>query len=150
MALISGQDQAFLRDHFQQHLTAPVRIILFTKPDSRLFIPGQPPTYNKETRELLEEVASLSDQITLVNHNLLEEPELAQQYGIERTPAFVLEGAARGKVRFFGIPSGYEFTTLIEDLVDVARGQTDLSEATRAALERLEDDLHIQVFTTPT
>ena len=53
-------------------------------------------------------------------------------------------------MRFFGLPSGYEFATLLEDLVDVSRRRTRLSEATREALERLPEPLHLQVFVTPT
>jgi alkyl hydroperoxide reductase subunit AhpF len=65
-------------------------------------------------------------------------------------PAFVINGAARGKVRFFGIPSGYEFSALIADLVDVSRGTTDLSEETREYLAALTEDVNLKVFTTPT
>jgi hypothetical protein len=55
-----------------------------------------------------------------------------------------------GRVRFFGMPSGYEFSSLIDDVVDVSRGRTRLSEATREALAALATPLHFQVFVTPT
>jgi len=53
-------------------------------------------------------------------------------------------------VRFFGIPSGYEFTSLVEDIVDVSRGQTSLSAQTLELLAKLTEPVHIQVFVTPT
>jgi len=53
-------------------------------------------------------------------------------------------------VRYFGIPAGYEFSTLVEDLIDVSKGTTRLSEKTREILATVDQDLHIQVFVTPT
>jgi alkyl hydroperoxide reductase subunit AhpF len=109
----------------------------------------QPCETCKETEELLAEVAALSDKLVLTVHELQEAREEAASYGIDRVPAFVLKGAARGRVRFFGIPSGYEFSALIADLVDTSKGATDLSEATRAYLASLAEDINIKVFTTP-
>ena len=68
---------------------------------------------------------------------------------IDRVPAFVCKGAARGRVRFFGIPSGYEFSGLIADLVDVSTGTTSLSDETREYLSALTENVNIKVFTTP-
>jgi len=53
-------------------------------------------------------------------------------------------------VRYFGIPAGYELSTLVEDLIDVSKGTTNLSDRTREALATVDQDLHIQVFVTPT
>ncbi|HEV2582228.1 MAG TPA: hypothetical protein VGT44_15335 [Ktedonobacteraceae bacterium] len=53
-------------------------------------------------------------------------------------------------MRFFGIPAGYEFSWLVEDLLDLSTGTTKLSEKTRTALQEIDQDLHIQVFVTPT
>ena len=53
-------------------------------------------------------------------------------------------------MRFFGLPSGYEFATVLEDLIDVSRRQTRLSAATRERLATLPAPLHLQVFVTPT
>jgi alkyl hydroperoxide reductase subunit AhpF len=103
-----------------------------------------------QTQELLEEVAALSDKLKLTVHEISSAREQAFAMGVNRVPAFVFEGAARGRVRFFGIPSGYEFSALIADLVDVSTGATDLSEETREYLSALTDDVNIKVFTTPT
>ena len=53
-------------------------------------------------------------------------------------------------MRYFGIPAGYEFSTLVEDLIDVYKCTTNLSDKTREALATVDQDLHIQVFVTPT
>ena len=103
-----------------------------------------------QTEELLKEVTSLSDKLKLTVHEISSAKEEAFALGINRVPAFVFKGASRGQVRFFGIPSGYEFSALIADLVDVSNGTTDLTEETRKYLSALTEDVNIKVFTTPT
>ena len=57
-----------------------------------------------------EDVASLSDQITLTVHDVRTESDLARDTGVSRVPTLVLRGAARGVVHT-GIPAGLEFGT---------------------------------------
>lgn len=152
MSLISKEDREVLINRFAKELTAPVKMVYFTKAASKLVVPGGDSNgceYCEDTRGLLEEVASMSGNIALEVHDFATEGELAAQYGVEKVPATVIVGAARGKVRFFGIPSGYEFTSLIEGIVDISKGTTDLSDATRESLASLTEDVHIQVFVTP-
>jgi len=56
----------------------------------------------------------------------------------------------KGKVRYFGMPSGYEFSVLLGSLLDVSKGKSELSEPSIETLQSLHKDLHIQVFVTPT
>jgi glutaredoxin-like protein len=150
MPLIAENDATFIRDHFSKQLTGDVKITYFTQHQSKLGIPGMECMYCQQTRELLEEVSALSGKVNLEVLDFVHDEDKAKQLGIERIPAFVMEGAAKGRVRYFGIPSGYEFSTLIEDIVDVSRGTTDLSQKTRDALAALTEDVNIQVFVTPT
>jgi glutaredoxin-like protein len=150
MALISQQDQQTLQALFAQELQNDVTITYFTQRESVLIIPGQECDYCKETRELLEEVTALSDKLHLNVKDFVRDEQEAQSLGITRIPAFILQGNIKGKVRFFGIPAGYEFSTLIEDLLDVSKGTTDLSDKTRETLSKVDQDLHLQVFVTPT
>ncbi len=71
---------------------------------------------------------------------------------VERAPAMALF-AADGtdlRVRFAGWPTGYEFSTLVATLADAMRGDSALQPATLEALDALQQDVHIKVFTTPT
>jgi len=56
----------------------------------------------------------------------------------------------KGKVRYFGMPSGYEFSVLLGSLLDVSKGKSELSEPSIEMLQTLKTNLHIQVFVTPT
>src|SRR5262245_7596925 len=105
MPLISERDRETIRKHFEDELTGDVRITMFTEHSSPIIIPGRQQCETcEQTRELLEEVASLSDKIELIVYELEQEREKAAEFGIDRVPAFVATGAAKGRVRFFGIP----------------------------------------------
>lgn len=150
MGIISDEDREALRNHFDETLGGDVEIVMFTERPSPIIIPGRQPCETcSDTQDLLEEVASLSDKLKLTVHEISLAREEAFAQGINRVPAFVCEGASRGRVRFFGIPSGYEFSGFIADLVDVSNGTTDLSDETRQYLSTLTEPVNIKVFTTP-
>lgn len=142
MALLSDQDAKTLRDHFAKNLDEPVTLVFFTQTIACQFC--------RETQQVLEELASLSDKITLEVRNFVTDKEIADQYGIDKIPATVVMTIKDYGVRFYGIPSGYEFTSLVEAVVMVSRGKARLSEATLAALGEIEEPVNIQVFVTPT
>ncbi|MCL4459590.1 MAG: thioredoxin family protein [Chloroflexi bacterium] len=150
MALISEKDQQFLKDHFAKELRNEVQITYFTQHQSKLTIPGQECLYCKETHDLLEEVAALSDKIHLQVYDFVADKETAKQYNVDKIPATIVGGAGGTQVRFFGIPSGYEFSTLVEGIIDISKGTTDLSTKTKEELQKMDKDVHIQVFVTPT
>jgi glutaredoxin-like protein len=132
-------------------LTAPVGLALFTHPAADEITEEN----TEDMRRLLEEVAALSQgRVSLATYDVLKDEGIARSFGIDKTPALVvLGGDARRDpygIRFYGFVSGYEFGTLIEDLKMVSSGVPPLAEATRAALSRLKEPVHIQVFVTPT
>jgi glutaredoxin-like protein len=151
MALLSERDQRYLKDLFAKELTDDVSVHFFTVPAPALAVPGRPTCDTcAETRELLTEVAGLTSHIRLVSHDREREPEVAARFGVDKVPAIVVEGKAAGRVRYYGIPAGYEFRSLIEDLIDVASGRHDLSAKSLEILDGLPGDAHIQIFVTPT
>jgi len=149
MTLLARKDTLPLRQLFEKRLTAPVTIDYFTRPAAMLDVPGRECESCDDTERLLEEVADLSDRIRLVVHDFFGDDKAASARGVDRIPAIVLSGGAKGRVRYFGIPSGYEFGGFLEELIDVANGTTDLAPATKAALQGLVRDVHIRVFVTP-
>jgi glutaredoxin-like protein len=142
MAMLSKKDQEFLRHHLEHGLEQPVTLRLFTQALDCQFC--------RETEQLLTEVAVLSDKITLHVYDLATDKEVAQQYGIRRVPGTVVMGGKDYGIRFYGIPSGYEFNTLIEDIVAISVGAHGLTEETVEALSTLQEPVHLQVFVTPT
>ncbi len=104
----------------------------------------------RETRELLEQVTGLSDKLKLETYDFVEDKEEAKKYGVDKIPATVVMDENDYNIRFFGIPGGYEFGSLVEALKLVANGETMLSDEGKKFLDNLEKDIHLQVFVTPT
>ena len=109
--------------------------------------------YCKQTRELAEEVAGLSGgKVTVEVIDLIADKAKADALGIDKIPAIAVRGS-HGQdygIRFFGIPAGYEFASLLETLEMVGKGDSGLSPASRKKLESLTAPLNLQVFVTPT
>jgi glutaredoxin-like protein len=151
MRFIPESEAGALRAHLDTELGGPVTLDLFIESKSAILVPGRSECeLCEETRDLLEDVASLSDQITLTVHDVRTESDLARETGVSRVPMLVLRGAARGVLRYLGIPAGLEFGTLLEDLAAVSRGTTTLTQESRTKLASLTKPVHVQVFVTPT
>jgi glutaredoxin-like protein len=147
--LLSIQEQHTLQQLFEG-LEGEVTITTFTQRASPLLVPGQQCDSCEKTRALLAEVTALSDKLHLETQEVVRERQEAERLEVTHLPAFVLQGRAKGTVRFFGIPAGYALSTLVEDLLDLSTGTTNLSEQARTALLDVKQDLHVQVFVTPT
>jgi glutaredoxin-like protein len=106
--------------------------------------------YCKETRELIEEVASLSDKLSVEIYDFVKDKALADELGIDKLPAAAIVGAKDYGIRLYGIPAGYEFGSLIEDIKLVAGGDSGLAPETRKMVSELTKPVRLQVFVTPT
>lgn len=152
--LLNAEVKEFAKKKFEAELAGPVTIVFFTQEPPSIIVPGRPPVreclYCRETRQLLEEISALSDKIRLEVYDIDSDKEKAAAFGIDKVPATVVMNGKDHGIRFFGIPAGYEFTSLLEAVVDVSRGRGDLADSTREALAGLTKDVHIQVFVTPT
>src|SRR5438270_847523 len=105
MPLLNPRDQDYLRGRFAEELENPVKIVHFTQNAavSQLIIPGRENClYCRETRELMEEVAGLTDKIELEVHEFRPDAPEAAALGISRVPATVIQGTNKGRVRYFG------------------------------------------------
>jgi len=127
---------------FLEDLAGPVRLVMFTQEFEC--------DYCAETRQLVEEIGELSDRISVEVYDFQEDSGKAEELGIDKIPAIAVIGAQDYGVRFYGIPSGYEFTSLLHAIRTVAAGKPELSDAGVQALAGVTKPVHIQVFVTPT
>jgi len=145
VALLKEEDRNHLIEEFKS-LATPVKIVVFTQ--------AVECQYCKETRMIGEELAALSDKISLEVYDFEKDKEIAETYNIDKIPAtIIMAGGEQPRdygIRYFGIPSGYEFSSLIEDIMMVSSGESGLSAATKDILSTLEKPVHLQVFVTPT
>ncbi|MGB9740508.1 MAG: protein disulfide oxidoreductase [Candidatus Bathyarchaeia archaeon] len=142
MSLIPEEHKGHIRSEFEEKLENPVKIVMFTQE-----VECQ---YCAQTRQLLSEIAALSDKIELEIYDFVADAEKAREYGVDKVPAIAIVGEKDYGVRFYGLPYGYEFQTLLEGIIIVSRARTDLSDATKAKIREIKSPVHIQVFVTLT
>ena len=144
MPLLSEQDRQTVQRHLAD-IAQPVTLLFFTQaigaPESALV-----------ARQILDEVAALSANITVEEVNFVLEKDRAAQHGITDIPAVVLlRNGEDTRIRFLGAPSGYEFMSLVEALVLAGTGDSGLSaESRRLIAEQVHEPLEVLVFVTPT
>ncbi len=125
-----------------KELKNPVKLINFTQELECQFC--------RETRQLLTEVAGLSDKVSLEVYNFQLDRQKVEEYQVDKIPATVIEGERDYGIRYYGAPVGYEFATLLTDIADVSKGESNLKPETKEALKKIDQKVHLQVFATPT
>ena len=144
MALLSESDRQAVRDHLVD-ITDPVKLLFFTQTI------GAPETA-RIARQILDEVVSVSDRITVEEINFILDRERSTAFGISHVPAIaVLKGEIDTRIRFLGAPAGYEFSALIEAIRIAGGKDSELSDDSKKLIaEHVVEPLDIQVFVTPT
>jgi len=143
MGLLSSQDEAILKQHLSA-ITEPVTVLLFTQT-----IGGS--ESGPIARQVLGEVAALSDKVSVVEKNVVLDTEDKAKYRVDKAPALVfLRNGQDTRMRMFGAPTGYEFVGLVEAILLAGTGQADLDPQTVSWLAAVDKPMHLQVFSTPT
>lgn len=141
MALLNDEDAVEIRRRLGA-MTAPVRIIHFTQ-ELNL-------EYGRETRQVLEELAALSDKLSLEVYDFILDKEKVAEYGVDKVPATVVRNGVNHGIRYYGMPAGYEFSTVLDAILDVSRGDSGLGPESKERLSQLDQPVHLEVFVTPT
>ncbi|MDZ4720005.1 MAG: thioredoxin family protein [Roseiflexaceae bacterium] len=144
MALIDPKNATAVRQELDAALTRPVTLVLFTTNDAC--------AYCDVTRELLLELVALHPRLQLRTYDLNTDATYAATLAVDKAPAMVILGGVQEidyGIRYYGLPSGYEFATLLEAIRIVGTDQAALQPATQAFLATLTQPLHLQVFVTP-
>jgi len=141
MTFISDNDKPEIQKILGQ-MNNPVELIIFTQQLNC--------QYCTETKQLLDEVSELSSNIVVTEYNLVNDTEEAAEYQINKAPAIVVRGEQDYGIRYYGIPSGYEFGSLLEDIVDVSNGDPGFNQSQLEQIAKIQTPVHLQVFVTPT
>ncbi|MGA3324694.1 MAG: hypothetical protein ABSF45_09485 [Terriglobia bacterium] len=141
MGLLRDTDVAEIRERLQA-MVNPVKLVHFTQ---ELDL-----EYGREARQLLEELTQISDKLSLETCDFLLDKEKVAEYRVDKVPATVIRNGKDYGIRFFGLPAGYEFASLLDGILAVSKGDSGLQPESREKLAQLSKPLHLQVFTTPT
>ena len=143
MPMISDRDKKAVGERLAK-LASPVRLVVFTQ--------EMECQYCRETRELVEELAALSDKIQVEVRDFVKDEAEAKKLSVDKIPAIaVLDGKGKDHgIRLYGIPAGYEFISLLESIEMVAKGESGLSAAGKEKIKSIKRPLDLQVYVTPT
>jgi glutaredoxin-like protein len=141
MGLIREQDAASIRERLLA-MANPVKLIHFTQ-ELNL-------EYGLEAKQLLQELVALSDNLSLEVYNFQLDKEKVTEYAVDKVPATAVRNGNGYGIRFYGLPAGYEFSSLLDAVVAVSKGESGLSEESKDKLRKINQPLHLEVFVTPT
>ncbi|MFL5910126.1 MAG: hypothetical protein ACJ768_06100 [Gaiellaceae bacterium] len=142
MAIFRPEDEERIRERFDA-LALPVELVVALGPEATP-LPGHGDVdFGAETVRIVEELCALSDRVTYrVEHEPAE---------LDRFPAVLIrpEGEEVG-LRYDGLPWGHELGSLVGAVLEAGRAESSLRPESLEALARLDHDLAIDVFVTPT
>lgn len=141
MPLLKESDRTEVAKIFEA-LTEPVRLVNFTQ---AFECDGC-----ANAHQLMEEVASLSGKISLEVFDFQKDREKVAEYGVTRIPATVVAGDRDYGIRFYGVPGGYEFSSLLESILMVSQRSSGLADKLREKAASIDKPVHLQVLVTPT
>ncbi len=148
VGLLSEQDVQYLNDLFSKEMRDDVRILVFKSDDTSRC------EYCDITVSVLKEVTDIDERIKLEVYDADDDEAVAKRYDIKgRVPAILFltaDGQDKG-VRYFGIPSGHEFSTVIQNIISFSNGANpSLSPASLEKIKQVDIPTEILVFVTPT
>ena len=141
MGLIRDEDAAEIRQRLQG-MVSPVKLLHFTQ-ELNLEL-------GAETLQLVKELATLSDKLSLQVLNFLLDKEEVTEYRVDKVPATIIRNGKDYGLRFYGLPAGYEFPPLLDAILAISKGDSGLLATSRSKLAQLTQPLHLEVFVTPT
>ncbi len=142
MPLIKEKDKEALRKELSQKMVDDVRLIVFTQ--------DVPCVFCSEAVQVATELGEVSPKIKVEVRDFVRDQMKATELRIDKIPATAVVGRRDYGIRFYGMPSGYEFNSLVGAIIDVSRGESGLTKKTKDALKELDQPVNLQVFVTPT
>ena len=116
-----------------ENLVAPVKLVVITHA-SDVIVPGHECVTCKDNQAFIEEVASLSDKISVETYDFLKDKDKVKQYQVDKIPVTIVEGQEDFGIRLYGIPAGHEFATLLSAIKIVSTSNSELTEETKQKL----------------
>jgi alkyl hydroperoxide reductase subunit AhpF len=104
--------------------------------------------YCGETEGLLADIAAAAPRVKLEVLSLKDDAARARELGIDKVPGTAILGAKDHGLRYFGLPSGYDFIPFVETLRSVANDDPELAKETVAMLATLKKPVQLSVFVT--
>jgi alkyl hydroperoxide reductase subunit AhpF len=142
VAIFRPEEEAKVRELLDA-LERPVELLVAHGPEETPLPGARDIDFGAETERVVREVAALSANVTC---RVEVEPP-----GVERYPAVLVlpEGEDVG-IRYYGLPWGYELSSLLGAVLEAGKRASSLSAESLERLAGLDREIAIDVFVTPT
>lgn len=141
MGIFKDKDRKALKTAFED-LRGDVKLLMFTQELECQTC--------QLTREMMEELAGLSDKLSLEVLDFVADSSRAKELGVDKIPAVIVMGERDHGIRFYGVPAGYELGTLVGAITDVSREEHGLPGSVIDELAKVDQPVRVQVMITPT
>jgi glutaredoxin-like protein len=143
MTLIKEEDKQFLQSEFKKYMRDDIDLVVFTSESEDC-------QYCNEVVQICEELSETSEKINVRKFVFEKEPDKAKVYGVTKYPAVLVtkHGETSGRIKYYGIPSGYEFGSVIEDIKMVSTNEAKISSKAMDIISKIDRPMNIKVFVT--
>jgi len=120
----------------------PVKLVMFTQEMECQFC--------REARGVIEELAALSDKLSVEVFDMVKDSAKAAEFRVDKVPTICVTGDKDYGIRYYGVPAGFEFTTLLTLVELVGSRDSGLKPESKSRLSSLTSPADIQMFVTLT
>lgn len=140
--MISEADGSAIARKFAQGMKEDVTL--------EVFVDGGT-TISKQLAELANLLSGLSDKVKVGVHEAQDgKNQRLKDLRLEHWPALVLTKGDFSRIRYYGLPIGYELPAITDAIVELSMARTPLSPKARAMLSTVRRRANIKVFVLTT
>jgi hypothetical protein len=140
VSMLTEKDKSFVKKTLAG-MKNEVRLVLFSRD-------GGECKYCGETEGLLSDIAAADPRVKLEILSLKKDAARAKELGIDKVPGTALLGKTDYNLRYFGLPSGYDFIPFVETVRAVGDDNPGISAESAAKLAKLTKPVQLSVFVT--
>jgi len=119
-------------------LISPVKLAFFRQKDAC--------STCLEQEGLLRELSALSNKIKLEVYDFVLNGDEVMNYKIDKIPATAVVGKRDFGIRFYGVTTGYQFKSLLNDIVMVSNERTSLDPRLHILVQSIAANVHLEVM----
>ena len=140
VSMLSEKDKSYVKKTLGG-MKDEVRLVLFSRD-------GGECKYCGETEGLLSDIAAADPRVKVEILSLKKDAARAKELGIDKVPGIALLGKKDHNLRYFGLPSGYDFIPFVETIRAVGDDNPGISRESAALLAKLTKPVQLSVFVT--
>ena len=143
---LAASERAQIRQQFGA-IEGPLKLEYYHQSPRRVMVPGRPDKPSCElAKELYEEIASLSDQITLTIYEHEESEEQVKRRDIVDVPCVLIRGELNRPLRFYGAPNGHLLVAMIRAMVLASTRQSKPAVKMKRLLGKLRRPTRLRLL----